>query len=293
MTMLVSSLVSEINDTMRTYTREQDQVTALEGSLSDSAITFNVEDGTQVSKGVVEIDDEVMQVKSVDSSGGVVTLETWGRAQMGSTAASHSDGVKVTTAPTYPRMRVAAVLSDVVQECFPGLYGVLETTVSANAATIGYALPSNLHHVLAVEHKPPGPYNAWFSVPSWKQVLTTTTPELNLMTSVTPGTDNVRVRYARTPPGQLAMADDLETTYGYTASHRGVFVLGSVARLLAFTETSRVQASTVEAHARSEAVPAGSAVAASRYVYQMFRQRLEDEARQLQLRYPITAHFMR
>lgn len=292
MTMLVSSLVSEITDVMKSYVREQDQVTSLSGAINTSVTSFNVADGTRVSKGLIEIDDEMMQVKSVDSTG-VVTLETWGRAQMGSTAASHSDGVKVTTAPVYPRVRVTSVLSDVVQECFPNLYGVLETTLDANAATVGYDLPSNCHHVLTVEHKPPGPSDAWQHVQVWRQVLSTGTPELNIWSSVTPGTANVRVLYARTPPGQLALTDDLETTYGYTASHRGVFVLGAVARLLAFTETSRIQATTLEAHGRSESVPAGAAVSASRFMYQLYRQRLEDEARQLQLRYPVVVHFQR
>jgi hypothetical protein len=293
MAMLVSSLVSEINDTLKTFVREQDQVTSLEGSLDASAVTFTVEDGTQVSKGLVEIDDEMVQVKSVDTSGGVVTIETWGRAEMGSTAASHSDGAKVTTAPVYPRVRVMGVLSDVVQECFPRLYGVLQTTLNANAAVIGYDLPTNVHHVLSVEHMPPGPENAWRRVPYWRQVLSTGIPQINVISACTPGIDNIRVIYARTPPDQLVLTDDLETTYGYTASHRGVFVLGAVARLLGYTEASRIQASTVESHGRSEAVPAGSATAAARYHYQLFRQRLEDEALQLQLRYPIASHFMR
>lgn len=293
MTMLVSSLVSEINDTMKSFVREQDQVTALDGTLSDSALSFTVEDGTQVAKGLVQIDDEMVAVKSVDTSGGLVTIETWGRAQMGSTATSHSDGAKVTTAPVYPRIRVTSVLSDIVQECFPLLHGVLEETLNANAAVVGYDLPSNCHHVLTVEHKPPGPMNAWIRVPVWRQVLSTGIPQINILSSVSPGTDNVRVIYARTPPGQLALADDLETTYGYTASHRGVFVLGTVARLLGYTEASRIQSSSVEAHNRSEAVPAGAATSAARYHYQLFRQRLEEEAKQLQLRYPIGTHFAR
>jgi hypothetical protein len=291
MAMLVSSLVSEINDVMKSFVREQDQVTALDGTLSDSDLSFTVEDGTQVAKGLVQIDDEMVQVKSTSGNG--VTIETWGRAQMGSTAASHTDGAKVTTAPVYPRIRVASVLSGVVQECFPRLYGVLQTTLSANAATVGYDLPANLHHVLTVEHKPPGPENAWLRVPHWRQVLSTGTPQVNIISACTPGTDNVRVIYARNPPGQLALSDDLEVTYGFTASHRDVFVLGSVARLLGFTEASRIQSASVESHNRSEAVPAGSATSASRFMYQLFRQRLDDEAAHLQLRYPIATHFMR
>lgn len=293
MAILVSSIVSEVNDTMQSFTKEQDQVTALSGTLSNSDLTFTVEDGTQVAKGLAEIDDEMVQVKSVDVAGGVVTIETWGRAQMGSTAASHSDGAKITTAPVYPRVRVASVLSGVVHECFPRLYGVLETLISANAAKVAYDLPTNCHHVLSVEHKPPGPMNAWIRIPFWRQVLSTGTPQINVISSCTPGTDNVRVIYARNPPGQLVLADDLEATYGFTASHRDVFVLGTVARLLGFTETSRIQASSVESHGRSEAVPAGSATASARYHYQLFRQRMEDEALQLQLRYPIASHFMR
>jgi hypothetical protein len=173
------------------------------------------------------------------------------------------------------------------------IFGVLETALDADVAQVGYDLPANCHHVLAVEHLPPGPTAAWIPLMRWRTAPSVSTSQIHLYGSVTPGTGNVRIRYARNPPSQLALSDDLETTYGYTAAHRDVFVKGAVANLLAFTEPSRIQASSVEAHMRSEAVPAGSATSAARFMYQLFRQRLEDEAKNLQLRYPIAMHFQR
>jgi hypothetical protein len=54
-----------------------------------------------------------------------------------------------------------------------------------------------------------------------------------------------------------------------------------------------VQSDSVANIARAEAVPAGSATSLARFLYQLFRQRLDDEAQNLQMRFPIFLHFTR
>lgn len=292
MALTISDLVDEANDTWRSYVRIQEQVTALSGSLSDSALTFVVDDATKVSTGLIQIGDEMMQVKSLDRTTNTITLEAWGRAQMGSTASSHSSGAKVTTAPIYPRVRVLAVVSEVVQEIFPQLFAVTSTTLDVTAAQVNYDLPVDTYQVLSVAQQPPGPSLSWVPVTRWRQNRTPTTVELEIFSAVTPGADRVRVFYIKTPPSQLTMSDDLEDM-GYPASVKGVIIAGVAQRLAAFTEASRVQVASVESHARSEAVPAGSSAQLSKFLYQLYRERLTSEARDLQIRYPAQMHFTR
>lgn len=290
--MLVRDIVGEVIDTWHSYVREQSPVTALAGSLDSDDITFTVDDPSRLSSGLVEVGDEMVQVRSVDRTSATVTLEAWGRGQMSSSAEAHALGTRVTSTPTTPRVRVRDALSDTMQEVFPQLFAVDEVLLSATPAVVRYALPTDAYHVLSVSYLPAGPSLQYIPVKRWKQNKTASTVELELLSRVMPGLDRVRVQYIKSPPAQLTMSDDLETL-GYPVSIRGVLVLGCTARLAAFTEASRVQTGSVESSGRSDAVPAGSSLSLSRYLYQLFRQRLDDEAANLQARYPIVSHFTR
>lgn len=292
MAMTVTSIVDEVIDVWRSYVREQPAVTSLTAPLDSSAVSLSVSDPTKVGVGLVQVDDEMMQVKSVDRTASTVTLEAWGRAQMSSVAASHLSGAKVTSSPAAPRVRVRDALSDVMQEIFPGLYPVDSVLLTTTPAVVRYALPADAYHVLGVSHIPPGPSLSWIPVRRWRQNKTPTTVELELLSYTTPGVGRVRAFYIKNPPGELTFADDL-AVMGYPQSIRGVMVLGAAARLAAFTENSRVQTGSVESASRAETVPAGSSLSLSRYLYQLYRQRLDDEIANQQSRHPIVTHFTR
>ena len=292
MAMLVSSLVDEVTEVFRSYVRQQEPTTALTTTVNSSVTTLTVDDGTVVSKGLAQLEDEMIYVRSVDRTTNIVTLEPWGRGQSGSTAASHTSGSRFTQAPATPRVRARDVLSQVLQEIFPRLFPVAATTLDINGAQLLYSLPATAYHVLAVEFQPPGASLSWIPVKRWRQNKTPTAVEIEVISPTLPGNDTVRVHYIKTPPSALTMSDDLETL-GYPTSIRDVILFGALAKLAVTSEMSRVQTSAVESHARSEAVPAGSATSLSRYLYQLFQARLEDEARNLQFRYPIVSHYTR
>lgn len=292
MALLVSTLVDEIGEAWRSYTKHQESVTALTSPIDASVTSLVVDDITVVSKGLHQIDEEIVFVRSVDRTTSTVTLEPWGRGQSGTTAASHSAGAKVTASPTYPRGRIKDVVSEVVQEIFPAIYAVSSTTLTVNAAQVNYSLPVDAYHVYQVQWQPTGPSLSWLNVKRWVQNKTPTAVELEIYSRVQPGSNRVRVFYIKTPPSALAINDDLEAM-GYPIAIRDVIILGACARLAVFTENSRVQTYAVEAAARAENVAPGSATALSRYLYQLFRSRLEDEAKNLQFRRPITLHFTR
>lgn len=292
MSMLVSALVDEVSEVYRSYVRQQEPTSALTSSINASDTSFTVADGNAISKGLAQIEDEMVYVRSVDRTTNTVTLEPWGRGQSGSTAASHSIGVRITQAPVTPRTRAKDVVSQVLQEVFPKIFAVDSVTLDINPAQILYSLPTDAYHVLNVEWQPPGPSLSWLSVRRWKQNKTPTSVEVEVISPTFPGNDTVRVHYIKEPPGQLVMSDDLETM-GYPVSIRDLIVLGSCARLAATTEMGRVNIASVESSQRSDAVPAGSGLSLSRYLYQLFSSRVEDEARNLQMRYPIVSHLTR
>lgn len=288
----ITSLVDEVLDVVRGYSRHQDQRTSLAGSITDTALSLTVSDISQVSKGVLEIEDEIVQVASVDTTGNVVTIEPWGRGVSGTTAVAHNAGVPVASAPLFPRQRVRNAIFGVLREIFPSIYAVGSTLLDGSPVVTNFALPADCYHVLSVENHLIGPSKQWFPVKRWRQNKQPTAVELEVLSPVAIGTSRVRVSYIRVPPTSFGDADDL-TAIGYDFQIRDVIVLGASATLVANLESARVQSETMVAAGRSEQVPAGAATAASKQLYAKYLKRVEDERQQLLSRYPMQAHFLR
>src|SRR3954462_8515448 len=125
----IASLTDEVLDSVHGYSRHQEQRTSLSVAIDSDDLTLQVSDISQISKGLVEIEDELMQVATVDSSNNVVTIEPWGRAQSGTTAVSHDANVRVTGAPLFPQQRVRNAIYGVLRETFPSVYAVASTTI--------------------------------------------------------------------------------------------------------------------------------------------------------------------
>lgn len=288
----ITSLVDEVLDTVQGYSRHQEQRTSLTAGIDSDDLTLTVSDISQVSKGMLEIEDEVVQVASVDSTTNVVTLEPWGRGQSGTTAASHSGGVRVTSSPLFPRQRVRNQIFGVLREIFPAVYAVASVLDSASPVVTHYALPVDCYQVLSVENLMIGPTHEWVPVKRWRENKQPTTVELEVLSPLAVGSNRLRINYIKVPPASFTDSDDL-ATFGYDYQVRDLIVIGAVARLVAFLEPARVQVDTAVAMGRGEAVPPGSAVQASKMLYSLFRQRVEDERQQMLIRHPIQSHFLR
>ena len=59
-------IINETSLALTGYTNRQDQATHLTQNLSATATTFTVADGTVLTRGLVEIDDELIWVDSFD-----------------------------------------------------------------------------------------------------------------------------------------------------------------------------------------------------------------------------------
>lgn len=288
----VASLVDEVLDSVHGYSRHQEQRTSLAGAIDSDDLSLAVNDIGQISKGIIEVEDELMQVATVDSSNNVVAIEPWGRAQSGTTAVSHPANVRVTGAPLFPRQRVRNAIYGVLRETFPNIFAVASTLLDGSSVVTNFALPSDCYHVLAVENHLLGPSGQWIPVKRWRQNKQPTTVELEVLSPVAVGTGRVRVAYIRTPPSSFTATDDL-TTFGYDYQIRDLIILGATAKLVAFLEPARVQTESMVAAGRSEAVPAGAATSASKMLYSLYQKRVEDERQQLLMRHPMQPHMLR
>lgn len=282
----INRIVDEVLDAMHGYVRDQNQVTETTTMISDSDTTFKIAERDQVSRGLVEIDDELVYAKSV-ATDGTVSVFTWGRAQSGTTAAAHGVGAPVRMAPLYPRQRVRDQIFAVLREIHPDIAPVAEQSIDVNITQTNYAMPANTYHVLRVEWHPIGPSQMWLPMKRWRQNKTATTVELELLGPAWPGVGRARALYMKNLPDTFAANEDL-AALGYPQDIHGVLVLGACYRLLAFTEPARLQTQSVTAAAQSEFVPAGSISNLAKFVFGLYQQRLEALRFWFNERYPLS-----
>lgn len=292
-TLTISSLVDEVLDIAHGYVRQQEAVTSLTASMTDSALTFSVGKPNLITRGLVEIGDELVYVSSSDTVTQIATIEPWGRGQSGSVAEAHDSGTRVTISPLYPRQRIRSAIYETLREMFPDVWAVGQATIDVDVTRTNYPAESDAYQILEVEWHVPGPSRMWAPMKRWRENHTPTTLEIELMGPLWPGQATCRYRYMKTPPTQYGVTETDLSTYGYGNEVRDVIIYGTVARLLAASAAARTQIESMEAHGRAQVVQAGDVVAASRYYYTLFRERLAAERAQLMLRYPMKPHFVR
>jgi len=287
----VDRIADEVLDALHGYTRHQEQVTALTSSLNTSATTFTVAEPNLVSRGLVEVGDEQMMVKAVDASTSTVTLQPFGRAVGNTTADSHASGDKLITSPLYTRRRVRDAIYATLREIFPAVFAVGETLLDVTIVRTNYPLPSDCYDVLSVFWHVPGPSQEWAPLRRWRVNRTSTGNEIEALGKLFPGNDRVRVLYIKDLPTSIT-TDDL-SSLGYAQETHDILVLGAVARLLLFTEPSRLQVQSVQSHGRAEVVPAGAIKALAQDAYALFQRRVAVEADRLMQRYATQPHWNR
>lgn len=292
--MTVNSIVDEVLDVAHGYLRIVEGKTYLAAPIADgTTTTFTVGDVSQISKGLVEIEDELVYVTNVDKVGGTITIAPWGRGQSASQAVGHSANVMVTNNPVFPRQRVRSALWGILREIYPAIAPFAEYIADINPVKTNYVMPSDCFNIYSVHWKVLGPTGMWIPARAWRQNKRAGDPiELELLSFAFPGLQRLRVEYQKNPVAAFGATDDL-ATYGYDFQIRDLLVLGSAARLLGYVEGSRVLTESVVASNRTETTPAGAAMSASKNLYQQFLVRVESERQQQLLRHPPQIHFTR
>lgn len=289
----LGDMVNEVHLSLLGYTGDQEQITSTTG-FNASAVSFTVADATQISTGLIEVDEELLWCTEVDPDANIVFVSI--RGMYGSVAAVHASGALVRNAPRYPRVTIANALNDLILTCFPDLFVVTNTTITANGAVVTYALPVDVEDVIDVTYDLRDASGYWQPLRRWDLDLdadTTAYPTgktLSVFESVL-SNRSIRVTYKKQPTALVALTDNL-TVSGLRASAKSTLVYGACARLIGYLESARLSDDAAEAKFMSTQ-PGGTALTASRYFYQMFLQAKAEENRRLLDRYPPRLHWNR
>jgi hypothetical protein len=266
---------------------------------SDVQFLVDTETVTNLSKGLIEIDDELILIKKYDRATGTVTvmggLTGTGRGAEGTTAAAHTLDTIVTDDPMYPAARIKEAINDTINGTYPDLWVFGDYEFPKIAARYEYPLPAEVEDVYKVTVNTIGPSAVWFPLSSWRfnpsasmtagQVKPTPAPtgkSLQIMRDfIVPGR-NVRVEYIKKPGELVNGNDDFATTTGYPERYTDLITYGACWRLLPAYESARLQQQAIEATERAPLVPTGAGSNASKYYMALYQQRLAEERTRLQ-----------
>lgn len=293
-------LVRQVRQQLLGFALSQESMSELASSMAPGDTSFTCDASTvqNLSRGLVEIDDELILVKTYDSTSGVVSVLGLanGRGYEGTTAASHSAHALVTAAPAFPRARIKEAVNQTIATLYPELVVFSTTEITKIAPQLEYELPSDLSDVWYVTGQLIGPSKVWQPLPNWRYNPKASTSvfssgkSLQILDAVTPG-QKVRVVYAKSPNALVNNADDFASTTGYPDRYTDLVVYGTCMRLLPALESARLQQQAVEATERAALVPPASAAKAMAMYAQLYQTRLAEERDQLYADVPNYAFF--
>jgi hypothetical protein len=263
--------------------------------MASGDLSFTVADGTVLTRGLVEIDDELIWVDSFDRSTNTATIPQYGRGFRDTTAQSHTAGTRVTIAPSFPRSVIRRNINLAIDGVYPDLFGTFYTIFNWQAARTTYVLPQEAIDILGASWQTIGPSKEWLPIRHYRvdrmanPIYWGSGKTVSIREGIIPGRP-VMITYTKKPTTLQYDTDDF-TMSGLSESAREVIVLGAAYRTAMYLDLGRVPAATAEADAQQGNDPVGSAANIGRVLQQMYQQRLLVEVRRLQEQYPPRTHY--
>jgi hypothetical protein len=291
-------MIDEVLLNVAGYTQRQDQTTYLIADINESATQFTVRDGTVLSRGLIEIDDELLWVDRFDRTAGIAYLAgVSGRGFRNSTAAPHTAGARVVISPAYPRVVVAKAINNAIDGVYPSLFGSFYTTFPFVATRSTYQMPSDTVNIMQATWQTVGPTKEWLPIRRWRMDNTAnpqafnTGKSLSIYDGIVPGR-TVHVVYSKRPSPLTLPSDDF-TQSGLPDSAEEVIVLGASYRVAAYLDAARVTGMSVEADALDQSNPSGSGAQVSRYLFAQYKDRLAIEVNRQSQFFNVRVHYTR
>jgi hypothetical protein len=294
-------MIDEVKANLQGYTLRQDRITyvANPAGLSTTSTQIQVGSASNLAKGIIEIDDELIWIDSFDKASNTLNvIPGFGRGYQGTTASPHAQYAPVTLAPTFPKVNIKKAINDTIRSLYPKLFAVSSTTFTFNASQVTYPLPDDAREVLYMSWQTTGPSKEWLPIKRWRFDPLANTPTfntqktINIYESVQPGR-TVKVWYTMVPDTMDSATDDFVDVTGLPESAQDVIVYGACYRLISFLDAGRINLSSAEADLNDTKVPSTAGSSVSRYVFALFQQRLQEEALKLSDQFPIRLHLTR
>lgn len=298
----LSDLVNRTRQMLLGFSQQQQQYTALTASALAGDISLTVDDPSQISRGVIEVDGlELMLVKKVNRQGGAaqVSIDAFGRGWAGTTAAAHSIGARIENNPVFPTIRIVEALNDTIRSVYPSLFAVGTQVITKNAVVFEYSLNAAAEEIISVQNSVIGPTHIWPFASNWRHIpqadtstgqLGTTGKAIYIGDDIMPG-QKILVTYMSQPTEMVNLTDDFATVTGLPASVQDVLIFGACSKLAPSLEGARLTLNAIEASERSQFVQAGAATRVAQGWAAQYQMRMEQEAAKLRDRYPRPTHF--
>jgi hypothetical protein len=301
----LGNMIDEVLVNLAGYTLQQDKATHLTSDVTTTTSTIASPTilslgSTELGKGTIEIDEELMWVDSFDRIANTATVSPFGRGYLGTTAATHTAGTKVTISPTFPRHVVKRAINDTIRALGTSIFAVKQTSFTYNAAITTYELDNlNIRNILTMHWEAIGPTKEWIrvkrfdfdslpSINTWGATAQTVT----IGDIITPGR-TVKVVYASEPTAFSSNSDVFTTVTGLPESVRDVVILGAAYRLLTYLDPARASMVSPQADETDAKRPYGSSGNATRQLYSLYTQRLAEETKAQQQQYSARVHYSR
>lgn len=290
----LADLVEETIAHLNSFTEHTEQAATLAANVSvtTGGIAVSVDDVSGLSRGYIEIDRELIYVSSVDTTASTVTVPAWGRGQQGSTAATHTSGARILKSPRWPRARVTRVINEVIGSVYPKLFAVkIDETQTVNSAVVTYPLPAAARRILGISWSYSGLSSYWYDVSGWRVDMSADTTQfptgksVSILDPMEPGR-TIKIVYEAAPGSLVNESDDFAATTSLQETVSDAICLGAASRLIVGAELARVQPNSIEQSERAQIIQGGVSLNASKYLYGLFQQRLEEERERLFDLYP-------
>ena len=297
----LDELVDEVKANLQGYALRQDRITyvANPAGLTTTSTEITVGSSSNLAKGIIEIDDELIWIDSFDKANNQLNvIPGFGRGYQGTTASPHSQYAPVTLSPTFPRNSIKKAINDTINSFYPKLWIINSYTFTFNASQTTYPLPDDCEGVLFISWQTTGSSQEWLPVNRWRldgmanAATFNTNNTLNIYENVQPGR-TIQVWYTATPNTLDANTDDFADVSGLPESCKDVVVLGASYKLLSYLDAGRINLGSAEADLNDSKLPSSAGAAASRYIFALYQQRLNEEALKLADKYPIRIHYTR
>ena len=293
----LSDMIDEVRSSLAGYTLRQDRITYLDSAITSTATAMTIGSSSNLAKGIIEIDDELIWIDNFDQGSSTLNAAPgFGRGYQNTNASPHSQYAQITLSPTFPRNIIKKAINDAINSFYPKLWAVASTTFTFNASQTTYALPDDLESILYMSWQTTGSSQEWLPINRWRadqmaNVATFNTQNtVNLYENIQPGR-TVQVWYTTTPNTLDNGTDDYADVTGLPGSSAEVAILGASYKLLSYLDAGRINLSSAEADLNDTKIPSTAGVSASRYIFALYQQRLNEEALKLQDKYPIRIHY--
>jgi len=304
----LEQLTDRVDTLLHGYSLNMESTTWLTGAVTTTTqTTISVYDSNVVSRGFIQVGDEIMYVNSTNNIDNTLTLAPWGRGQRGTIAAEHDNSSKVMIAPLFPRYEIKRAINDTLNAMYPDVFAIGQYQFPFIAARTTYDVPDVIQNILSVTHHVIGPSQEWLPVRAWQLDRTANPAQygtngafghtLGIYSAVVPGRI-VNVAYSKRPTlfdiTQLpSVTQEYSTVTGMPDYSEDVVIYGAAFRMISFLDPSRLGALSAEADVLDNQRGARSGENAARFLFNVYNTRLKEVAENQRRQYPIRSHYQR